>query len=306
MNNKYSFQNKNFLEKYDKYKKKYMELKNKNKINENILNKIGSSRKDIDNVNKIFNTFIEGSKKGKNDLKMVLGAGNIDMHTKLYDYTRYHNLYDIVVTNNDYIINDIITEPVALNIDFNNIEQLEYLQNLLNGRFSKIILDINTNKFVNWNSDILKLLYGLLNKNGELYIDIRTYTKDVLSTNDIMDHYAGTHYFPMLENYVLEPLLSLNPNKKEKHVLDLKPNIFCTNSISYRNDNNEIDIIVMDDFLRHNIILLGNCGFKSAKFKNSSKKEPYPLYIDEINSSNSHNETTDSLVFRVEYIMATK
>lgn len=311
MNNKYGFQNQDYSKKYDKYKKKYIELKNEYKINvnrpnKNILNQIGSSREDNNNLNKIYNMFVKGPKKDKNDLKMVLGAGNINMYS--YDYSNYHNLYDIVLTDDDMAIDDNITEPVALCMDFNNIDQLDYLRIFLSGRFSKIILDVSTNKFIEWNSNILKIFNELLGQNGKLYIDTNTYMRFSITEDTIVGYANSPSQTLTFGNYIIHSVPPNLPNEKQKYIFTLKPDIFNTIPISYYPTRKAIDVDIPQGVkvMIHNNTMLKASGFR-PKPRMASYNEPYPLYFDESKSSSPpHNETMNPLVYKVPYIVAMK
>lgn len=209
-------------------------------------------------IKQISNNFINNN--SDKILKMLIGGGNQN-YMEMNDYDKFFGLYDISITNFNECINTEITTPLAINIDFNNLQQMEILAQLLPNRFSKIIIDYSTNKFMNWNIKHIDILYKLLHKNGELYFDITVYQNMVLmeshNRNTIFNKFFdfdfknNCYHVSPIEELFYTVYVSIHPNWNYQNTYILPTKI---------------------EFVNHNINLLKKIGFET-----NICNEIYPL-----------------------------
>lgn len=199
------------------------------------------------NIDKIFTNFLDTNNENDN-LKLILGAGNKN-YFQMKDFDKVNGEYDIAITDMSFVIDNDINKPVALLMDFNNHDLLLTFCKLLEKRFSKIIVDYSTNKFLNWDTNILKLLHTLLNNEGKLYIDSTICQTNILQNENIN---LNKHYDYLFENGIYNVKF-----KEDKfYSVPLKQDydlIKYTNVFVYPDFN---------DLLNHNLDLLKKVGFK--------------------------------------------
>lgn len=135
--------------------------------------------------------------KDKNDLKMVLGAGNQER-----DYTKRFTDYNFLVAcleeSLEFLVSDANElrdgEPVLIPLDFNKESFFDLLERL-KGRFKEIIFDWSVTKSVHWKRHHLEKIFEALQEDGVLYMDLYKYDMSGFSRvpipNKLYDDYKN-------------------------------------------------------------------------------------------------------------------
>jgi hypothetical protein len=167
-----------------------------------------------ENYLKNFLYYIDEKKDQLSDLWMIIGAENIDSDS-VKDLTRFHTDYDIAIGEDNINFN----EPKLLALKFINIYNT--LNIYLPNKFSKIIYDWSTTKFVKDIFADLQVIKNLMSLYGVLYFDIvggNGGTIDVFSFKKSADTYYLTKsdsefYRPTNYNEFGKAYITLNDRK---------------------------------------------------------------------------------------------
>lgn len=95
------------------------------------------------------------------DFTIVLGATQSEDHIKAFKHSSNH-----LITIDEQCIND----PKCINMNLNNIRDWNQLSPLF-GRVSLIIFDYSVIKFIQWNEEIVDIIYNLLGSGGKFIMD---------------------------------------------------------------------------------------------------------------------------------------
>jgi hypothetical protein len=143
--------------KHNKYKKKYLDSKS---LHGGTIS--GETKENLMYL----------KKEGKDlNLRVVIGAGNIDVPGISEDYSRFSsNKYNVAVTNDKTLINPKTRDLIGLCLNFNDSIDTLTFGGVLANRVSHILFDYSVAKFIS-SPAVFSHLFKSLKTDGELIID---------------------------------------------------------------------------------------------------------------------------------------
>jgi hypothetical protein len=161
-----------------------------------------------------------------------------------------------------------------MHLDFNDLKALNLLSEELSAKFKKIIIDVSTIKFANWNIAHLKIFSNLLTKGGKLYLDAD------FSMHSIFFETTNAKFSNRVENcaeFYQEVLRSI----EDKTYFTEYENQFMTLGAAQCLKNGQIGDISAYDKINaaikeHNRELIKSSDFSEVVLHNSIKTD-YPL-----------------------------
>jgi len=166
--------------------------------------------------------------KDMNNIKIIIGAGNINNNNE--DYSRFieNKLYDVALTNDPTLVNNSQYIPVLL-IDFNSVF-MRGLCTFLENKCSLIQFDFSTSKFYNGLQTYNFL--NLLNKDGLLIIDTHIYIKT--PNNNILENTLNES-----ESNDNNKFINIYSHNSEK----INERIICNNIRHFESNKTHVSII---------------------------------------------------------------
>ena len=172
--------------KHNKYKQKYLKLKQTGSIKWNLIGAGDETDEEIkkENKNKIISLkkkIIPKNKENKSctDLCIIVGAGNLD-GTSSDDYSRFHKNFNVAITNDITLIDYKKEDLVGLCLNFNDYSNMFTLSSALSNLAERIVFDISVAKLIE-SGILFYQLFRLLKFNGTLTID---QTLSIMEYND--------------------------------------------------------------------------------------------------------------------------
>lgn len=133
----------------------------------------------------------------KKNIKIVLGAGNINYNSYNSDYDRLKDMFDLAITNDADKIDKTKSDLIGYNLDFNS----SYLIRIFSKRYfensiSLIVFDQSTIKFLKEPERFLRELKSsnVLTSNGKIYIPYLGARGGMLSPKSYPDNSSISDY----------------------------------------------------------------------------------------------------------------